>query len=273
MTKSLSAAQIAQFETDGYLFPLDCMSAAEATDCRTRFEAFEREAGNSAHKVLRIKSHLIFPWLVEIARHPKILDAIEDLIGPNILAYLSSLWFKNANDPSYVSWHQDSAYYGLDPHDVVIMWFAFTDSTRANGCVRVLPGTHRDPDHRHDETYAADNLLSRGQSIPGIDETGAVDMELRAGQFSLHHERVVHGSRPNGTDDRRLGMSIVYVPSRVRSVVGRRSALLVRGTDAYGHWDRDPEPRFDLDPVCLEVMERWIRGYEDTAVTQEAERG
>ena len=105
------------------------------------------------------------------------------------------------------------------------------------------------------------------------DETGAVDMELRAGQFSLHHERVVHGSRPNGTDDRRLGMSIVYVPSRVRSVVGRRSALLVRGTDAYGHWDRDPEPRFDLDPVCLEVMERWIRGYEDSAVTQEAERG
>ena len=83
----------------------------------------------------------------------------------------------------------------------------------------------------------------------------------------------MHGSNANASDDRRLGMSFVYIPTRVRSVIGRRPALLVRGRDAYGHWDPDPVPRFDLDPVCLDHMERCIGGYGDRAVRQEAERG
>lgn len=272
MAKVLTPEQIAQFEERGYLFPLDAMSAAEAAALRARFEAYESGIGDSAHRHIRIKSHLAFPWLLDVARHPRILDAVEDLIGPDILIYLCTLWFKNANDPSFVSWHQDSAYYGLDPHDVVTMWFAITDATPEMGCMRVLPGTHRGPDRSHVETYHPENLLSRGQTIEGLDVSGAVEMPLRAGQFSIHHERLVHGSAANATGERRMGMSVIYVPSHVRCVLGRRSALLVRGEDRRGHWDPDPEPRFDLDPVCMEVMERWIAGYQDHDVQQEAAR-
>lgn len=272
MTRVLTDAQIAQFEADGYLFPLDCLTPAEAANVRARFEAYERDIGDSAHKRLRIKSHLAFPWLLDVARHPKVLDAVEDLIGPDILIYLCTLWFKNANDPGFVSWHQDSAYYGLDPHDVVTMWIGITDSTRDKGCVRVLPGSHKGPDHTHVETYDPKNLLSRGQSIDGLDESKAVDMELAAGQFSLHHERLVHGSAPNTTGDRRMGMSVIYMPTYTRCLVGRRTALLARGTDRHGHWDPDPEPRYDLDPVCLDHLERCVEAYTDRSVRSEAER-
>jgi chlorinating enzyme len=273
MGKALSDAQIRQFHDQGFVFPLSCLRPGEARQYRDRFETYERTIGESAHRRLRIKAHLAFPWLVELARHPRILDAVEDILGPDLLVYLSSLWFKNARDPSFVSWHQDSAYYGLEPHDEITAWVAFTDSTVENGCVRVLPGTHRGPDHRHVETYDPNNLLSRGQSIAGLDDRHAVDMVLRAGEFSIHHERLVHGSNTNVTADRRLGMSFIYIPTRVRSVVGRRPALLVRGRDTYGHWDPDPVPRFDLDPICLEHMERCIGGYTDRAVRQEAARG
>ena len=272
MPKVFTDANVAQFWDQGYVFPIDCLSPDEARTFRDRFEAYERTIGDSAHKHIRIKSHLAFPWLVALARHPRILDAVEDLIGPDILVYLSSLWFKNARDPSYVSWHQDSAYYGLNPHDVTTVWIGFTDSNRSNGCVRVIPRSHLAPDQQHVETYAADNLLSRGQSIDGIDDTAAVDLELGAGQFSIHHERLVHGSMANDSDDRRLGMSFIYMPTRVRSIVGRRSALLVRGQDNFGHWDTDPEPRYDLDPVTLTVMQRWINGYQDKVIEQEAVR-
>lgn len=272
MPKMLSPDQLRSFEEDGFVFPLDGLTADEAAAARAKFEAYEAGIGESAHKRLRVKAHLAFPWLTDIARHPRILDAVEDVIGPNILLYLCTLWFKNAHDGGYVSWHQDSPYYGLVPHQEATAWLAFTDSTPENGCVRVLPGTHKGPDFDHVETYDPDNLLSRGQTIEGIDDSGAVDMVLKPGQFSIHHERLVHGSNANTTGGRRMGISFIYVPTHVRSEIGRRPALLVRGTDEYGHWDPDPEPRFDLDPVCLDHLERCRSGYRDESIKQEKDR-
>ena len=272
MAGTLTQAQIDRFWNDGYAFPFDCLSAGEAAEARAKLEAYERTLDDDIHKHLRIKVHLSFLWLWELAHHPKILDAVEDLVGPDILLYLSTLWFKNARDGKYVSWHQDSAYYGLDPHDVVTLWLAFTDSNAGNGCVQVIPGSHKEPDRRHVETYAAGNLLARGQSIEGIDAAKAVKFELRAGQFSMHHERLIHGSEPNRSNDRRLGMSFTYLPTRVRCTLPGRSATLVRGADAYGHWARDPTPRRDLDPVCMEAMRRGIADYADPGIAQEAAR-
>ena len=186
---------------------------------------------------------------------------------------MSTFWFKGAGDGTFVSWHQDSAYYGFDPHIEATVWLALSDSMPESGCVRVIPGTHLGKEFPHEETYAPDNLLSRGQSLGEIDDSGAVDLTLKAGQFSIHHERLIHGSAPNGSDYRRMGISFIYVPTSVRSSIGRRSALLVRGEDRFGHWDPDPEPRFDLDPICLDVMRRWITSYTDTAIVQEANRG
>ena len=272
MGKILSAEQVAAFERDGYVFPVDAMSPDEARALGRRIEDYERETGVDATKQLRVKGHLVFPWLVELSRHPAILDAVEDLLGPDIFVYMSTFWFKGAGDASYVSWHQDSAYYGLDPHEEATVWFAFSDSTPESGCVRVIPGSHRGEEMVHVETYDSDNLLSRGQTLEGIDDSEAVDMVLRAGQFSIHHERLIHGSDPNRSAWRRMGISFIYIPAHVRSAIGRRSALLVRGEDRHGNWDPDPEPRFDLDPVCVEVMERSLAGYTDRAVAQEATR-
>ena len=261
MAKLLSQVQIEAYAADGYLCPLDCLTAAEARAYRDRFEAFEREYGEDVRKGLRVKPHIVFPWLVDLVKHPKILDVVEDLIGPDIFVFLSSVWFKNAHDPAYVSWHQDTLYYGIEPHEVATAWIAFSDSTVESGCVRVLPGSHRGRIADHVETRSENNLLSRGQTIEAVDEADAVDMVLAAGQFSLHHERLIHGSNPNRSDDRRMGMSVNYMPARVRSVIGRQPALLVRGEDTHGHWDPDPEPRFDYDPVCVAHMKRCIAGY------------
>jgi ectoine hydroxylase-related dioxygenase (phytanoyl-CoA dioxygenase family) len=272
MPKILTQAQIDQFWNDGYVFPIDGLSGEEAADCRRKLEAYEASIDGPISKYVRIKCHLAFKWLEEIAHHPKILDAVEDLIGPDILLYLSTFWFKDAKDGKFVSWHQDSAYYGLDPHDVLTLWLAFTDATPENGCMSVMPGSHKWADQQHEETYDGNNLLARGQTIVGLDDSAAVQMPLKAGQFSIHHERQLHSSGPNISDDRRLGMSFTFLPTRVRCLLDRRTAILVRGTDEYQNWEYDPRPRQDLDPICMDAIQHWIKEYANPGVAQEAVR-
>ena len=142
MSKILTQAQIDQFWNEGYVLPFDCLTTEQARDVRTKLEAYESTVDGDISKYLRVKVHTAFPWLMDIARNPTILDAVEDLIGPDILLYLSTFWFKDANDPRYVSWHQDSTYWGLSAPDVTTAWVALTPSTRANGCMRAIPGTH-----------------------------------------------------------------------------------------------------------------------------------
>ncbi|MEC7490351.1 MAG: phytanoyl-CoA dioxygenase family protein [Pseudomonadota bacterium] len=272
MPKVLTKTQSDQFWNDGYVFPFDCLTPEEARACRDKLEAYEGTLDDDITKHVRVKCHLAFRWLWDLAHHPKILDPVEDLIGPDILLYLSTFWFKDSKDGKFVSWHQDSAYYGLDPHDVITLWLGFTEATPQNGCMRILPGSHKWPDQTHDETYDGDNLLARGQTIVGLDDTAAVEMPLKAGQFSMHHERMLHSSGPNISDDRRLGMSFTYLPTRTRCLLGRRTAILVRGKDDYHHWDYDPEPRADLDPACMETIQHWIKAYADPNIIQEGRR-
>ncbi len=253
----------------GYLAPFDGISAAEAGEMRADLDRFRRETGTSAGE-LQMKGHLCFRRACGLCLRDSILDVVEDLIGPDILVFAARFWIKEGNDGTYVSWHQDSAYFGLDPHHLVTVWLALTDSNGDNGCVRVLPGSHRGPARAHVETFAENNLLARGQSIEGIDDSEAVDLELRAGQFSCHHERIVHGSRPNRTASPRIGLGIFYIPAHVRSVTGRRAALLARGEDRHGHWDRDPAPRADIDLEILDHVRAAGLRYRDPRHGQEA---
>jgi chlorinating enzyme len=271
MPGPLSPAQLEQFRHDGYVMPFRAMSAVDAARCRQRIEAYEASSGCDANATLKIKGHLAFPWLVELGRKSVILDAVEQLIGPNILLFGASIFAKNACDPRYVSWHQDSAYFGLSPHEEVTAWVAFTDSNPANGCLRVLPGSHRGHDLKHVETHARDNMLAKGQTIMGVDESAAVDLVLSAGEFSLHHERTAHGSPANDSADRRIGFAFFYMPTHVRSTIGRRKALLVRGVDTYRHWDPDPLPSTDLDPVSLAYLRSVWGHYKDGDIKQAAD--
>jgi hypothetical protein len=271
MPKKLTEAQIAQFRAEGYVYPFDAVGAAEAAEYRKRIEAYEVQEGIDANRTLKIKGYLAFPWLVELAKNPAILDAVEDIIGPNILLFGASIFAKNGRDPRYVSWHQDSAYFGLSPHEEITAWVAFTESTIEKGCLKVLPQSHLGADLRHVETFAKDNMLAKGQSIEGIDEAKAVSMELAAGQFSLHHERTAHGSGPNRGADRRIGFAFFYIPTHVTSLLGRRPATLVRGVDTFGHWDADNLPRHDLDPVSMKQLSGAWGEYKDGDIKQAAD--
>jgi len=252
-TKVLTPAQLDAYRRNGYHFPSRALSAEEAFAYRNKLESAEASVGGPLRGPLRNKPHLIFTWAAELVRHPAILDAVEDVLGPNLLCWSSSFCTKEKRHPSYVSWHQDSTYWGLSRPDIVTAWVAFSVSEVANGCMRVIPGSHLKDQLPHKDTFAENNLLTRGQEVAvQVDANSAVDIELQPGEFSLHHVRIVHGSEPNPADYRRIGYAIRYLPTDVRQVVGERdSATLVRGVDDFHYFDAEPRPKADLDPEAV----------------------
>jgi ectoine hydroxylase-related dioxygenase (phytanoyl-CoA dioxygenase family) len=252
VSKLLSRAAVDAYRRDGYYFPVRAISANEATDYRRRLEAHERRTGAPLQGNWRHKTHLLFTWADELAHNATILDAVEDVIGPNILCWTTNFFIKEANSPGFVSWHQDATYWGLEPDDVVTAWVAFTKSDLESGCMKVIPGTHTQSQIPHVDTFHQDNLLSRGQEIAvEVDESKAVDVLLQPGEISLHHIKLVHGSMPNRSSDRRIGYALRYIPTHVRQTKVRDSAMLVRGVDTYRHFDAEPRPRRDLDEAAL----------------------
>lgn len=197
----------------------------------------------------RFKTHLLLPWCAELVRHPAILDVVEKLLDtPNLLCWSSGWAIKApATEPStdagpFYSWHQDSTYAGItEPERIAVVWAALTPSTRDMGCVRVIAGSHLKGQLPHVETFAELNMLARGQAVDlrscGLDEAAAVDMELAAGEFSVHNFYAVHGSDPNRSSVQRIGLQIVYMPTSAKPICGRGSALLVRGVDEFRHWE------------------------------------
>ena len=265
----LSPDQLKFYKSQGYLAPLSGISRDRAHWMQGELDRFKQERGISAGSI-HFKGHLVFKWSYELASSPEILDVIEDVIGPNIMVFASKFWIKDGGDGAFVSWHQDSAYFGLDPHEQVTAWVALTDSHQGNGCMRVIPESHLGAAQTHNETYDEKNLLARGQKIENIDDSKAVDLELKAGEFSLHHERTVHGSLANDTNSDRIGLAFFYIPTHVKSTLARRTACLVRGEDKYGHWDADPIPRFDFDPEVMKIVDQARESYVDPSVVQES---
>ena len=244
----LSRKDVQLFSERGYYFPQRVLTSTEAANYRARLEAFERSQGGPLTGALRNKPHLLFTWIDELVRHPTILDSVQAILGPNLLVWSSSFFTKEANDPAFVSWHQDSTYWGLSAPDVVTAWVGFTDSNAGNGCMQVIPGTHLKDQLPHRDTFADNNLLTRGQEVAvEVNPNDAVNVILQAGEMSLHHVRLVHGSPPNTSNDRRIGYAIRYVPTYVYQTAGNRdSAMLVRGIDTYKHFDPEPRPTIDF---------------------------
>ncbi len=271
MTTSLTADQIAHFQQEGWLAPFRAIDSAEAAKAVEWVNAYEVRHNVNVNKHLKIKGHLAAPWIIELGRNKAILDAVEGLIGPDIMLFGASIFAKAGHDGSYVSWHQDSAYFGLEPHEEVTAWVALTESNTANGALQVLPRTHTGPDLKHEETYEPNNMLARGQKLAIADDSQAVTLELQPGEFSLHHERTAHGSKANTTDTRRVGFAFFYVPTHAYVPAGRRTALLVRGQDRFGHWDTDPLPAVDFDPPAFAAMRAAWGAYRDGDVKQAAD--
>ena len=242
MSKLLSPAQVAAFERDGFVCPVPVLSTTEAQAARTELEAWEAAQGGPIDFPEKSKSYLLFDWADQLVHHPAILDAVEDLIGPDILVYHSTLFLKEAHSAAFVRWHQDSTYFYLAPHLHVTAWVALSDASEAAGCMRALPGSHRWGSIAHDDKPAPMNMIRRGQGISERfdTETGCA-MPLQAGEMSLHHTDLVHASGANATDDRRIGLAISYIPARVRPTGAvQPHALCLRGQD-HGHFQ--PEHR------------------------------
>ena len=255
--KQLNAQQTLQFEKSGYLSPLTILTTQQASEYRAKLEAFESELGHPVQGPLRTKPHLLFKWVDDLMRNDLILDHIEDLIGPNILCWNTWFWIKEANSTSYVSWHQDSQYWGLNTDQLITAWLALSPASEEAGCMRVMPESHLGDPMAHTDLYHDDNLLTRGQEILDIDETQAVSMPLKTGQMSLHNIRIAHASGPNQSQDRRIGLSMHFMPTSAKQMnADWDCASLVRGEDHYGHFELSPRPKFDLDPDSVSHHEK-----------------
>ena len=216
MGKFLTEKQVEDFGANGFVPPFSVATTDLMQGMRSKLESFEQAQGGALRGSQRFKNHLLFKWLSDFIRTPRILDAVEDLIGPDILVWSTDWWIKESRSPQFVSWHQDSQYWGLDSDRLVTVWVALSPATVQSGCMRVLPGSHVGPDLAHKDTYHDDNMLTRGQEIGGVDENLAVNLEVATGEAALFAYRIAHASHPNQTDDRRIGLAIRYIPPDTR---------------------------------------------------------
>ena len=265
MPKALGPDQVDAFRRDGFVAPVPALSPEQAAAYRRRFEDYERANDGWYALSKGQKIHLLQTWVAELVTNDRILDGVEDVLGPNLLCWGTSLFVKDALDPHYVSWHQDSTYWGLDKPDVVTAWVALSPSTRESGCMKMIPGSHRLDQVPHRDTLAEHNLLTRGQEIAvEVDEDEAVSIELAPGEISLHHVRTVHASEPNRSNGRRIGVALRYIAPHVRQLAGERdSAMLVRGEDPFGNFVHEKPPRRDMDTDALAEHARIMRLRQD----------
>ena len=231
----LSSNQLKQYKDQGYVSPIEVLTNDEALLARNEIELIEKKMPNEIDKSGRYNVHLISPKLDSIVHNSKILDAVESIIGKNILVCSTTLFIKNPHERGFVSYHQDAKYIGLEPHNWVTAWVALTDSNENNGCMRMWPKSHLDIKD-HNEKFNEGNLLTRGQTVENVPENEVKSIELKAGQMSLHHPRIVHGSGINKSNDRRIGFVIQsYIGTNVKQILGQNSVQLARGEDQFNY--------------------------------------
>jgi len=270
MPLRLTPDQIEQYRRDGYVSPVRVMPEEDAIALRREIEAFEAAQGAPIGGKQKTKCALLFPSVYELVSRKELLDAVEDLIGPDILMYQNGAWFKEPDTDAYVSWHQDATYYGMEPLDLVTCWVALSPATPETGCMQVLRGSHRNGQLPVEYTEVRpDNLLASGQNtLIEKDESKIATMPLRPGEMSMHHVCLVHSSRPNRGTDRRMGFSIAYMGPHVRQTTTlRATAMLMRGTDTGGHYPLDELPPVAPDdPATIQRHARAVTLYRDKAI-------
>lgn len=264
MPKILTQQQVDQYHEQGFLSPIDIMSEEEALSYKERLEAIERDHPEEVHSKNRNNAHLSLACLDELVHHPVIVNAVEDLLGPNLSLWGSVLFIKEPQSTGFVSWHQDATYMGLWPHDFVTPWLALTPSNRENGCMSMIPGSHTDHIRKHEDTFGENNILTRGQVVRDVDESTAVDLILKPGQMSLHHAEIIHGSQPNLSKQRRIGFAIQsYGPPHVQQTVGKNYWMPIRGENGGENRIELRRPRFDMEPQSVAKRKEVNENFAD----------
>ena len=238
MGKYIEDDQIRHYHDKGFLCPINVLTRDEIQTCNSEIEAFEKASGQPIDFPYKSRCHQIFSWADALVHHPKILDAVEDVIGPDILCYHATLWIKPPQSNSFVRWHQDGTYFFLEPAVHVTAWVALTIADDDAGCMQVIPGSHKNEFLEHNDDSNPDNLIPRGQGLAiNVNTEHAVSMPLQAGQMSLHHTKLFHASFNNKRDTRRIGFGISYIPTSTKDIGKTKAhALLVRGKDNYNNF-------------------------------------
>lgn len=280
MPKILSKSQVAKYHRENFLAPVEGIGAEKARYYRSCLEAYEMERGGPPlpAKDLR-KTHVLLPWAAEVVREPQILDAIEDVIGPDILVFNSTFFIKEPQSSAITAWHQDATHFGLQPYEHVTAWLALSAASRESGCMEMVLGSSALGQLWH-KPQALKHSINAGSQVIVEDfkAEAIVPVELNPGQFSLHHTLVIHRSEPNHSMDRRIGIGISYIPARVHHIGTRRmTATLVRGSDQFGNFELEPDPR-DLSPADAKAGHhtaylRYREGYDEQIKWHQAAYG
>ena len=253
----LSSNQLKQYEEKGFISPINVFSKEKAKEIRNEIELIEKNMPKELEKSGRYNAHLISPLLDEVTHNSKILDAVQSLIGENILVCGTTLFIKNPNEKGFVSYHQDAKYIGLEPRNWVTAWVAITNSNEKNGCMRMWGGTHKDNLKDHDQKFNEGNLLTRGQTVKNVPKEKTTPLVLEAGQMSLHHPTVVHGSELNKSNDRRIGFVIQsYIAANVKQVLGKNSVQIARGVDEFNYHEKIGRPQKLLDEKDIKLKKQ-----------------
>ena len=253
----LSDQQINFYNEKGYISPIDVFSTKEAKEIRDEIENIEKKWPNFLEGLGRNYVHIISPIFNKACLNKRMLDAVESIIGKNILICGTTLFIKNANEKGFVSFHQDAKYIGLEPHNWVTAWVAITDANENNGCMRMWPGSHKNNLKHHNQKFDANNLLTRGQTIENVPIKETEPVILKAGQMSLHHPTIVHGSGINKSNDRRIGFVVQsYIGDNVNQILGKMFVQLARGKDRYKYhqYSNIPEEFMNIKDIeCRDI--------------------
>jgi non-heme Fe2+,alpha-ketoglutarate-dependent halogenase len=273
---ALPADKVMQWKHDGFLSPFPMLDEDELVACRQGVERYEAWLGApvNAHPEMKWRTmpYLLMPWAARLARDPRILDKVEDLLGPDIMIFTSTFFIKEPHSPTIAAWHQDSTYYGLEPREEVTVWIALTEASEAAGCMDALPFQGNPRQLSHVSRVVKDSVNRAGQVITEpLYDSVPVAMPLRPGWFSMHHGLCPHRSGPNTSSHRRIGLGLNYIPAHARpSGSVRQAALLVRGTDRYGNFEPARWPKDELGEKEVKAHERAVSLYRDGYLEEEA---
>jgi non-heme Fe2+,alpha-ketoglutarate-dependent halogenase len=272
--KALSAKQVENYRRDGFLFPMSVLTPQEAAQALRDLERAEQHIGSPIPKAegkWRGAAYTYLPWADALVRHPRVLDVVEDVIGPDILVFWATFFIKDPGTPAFTAWHQDATYFGLDPYEHVTAWIALSDASEQAGCMEVISARGAPRQMHHVAARMEHSINGAGQVIvEPIDDSETTVMALKAGEASLHNTLCLHRSPPNGATHRRVGFGISYVPAHIRPTGSyRMPARLVRGTDRYGHFDHLPAPAAEFDPAAVALHDQVYKRFRENYHEQE----
>ena len=240
---SLNVKQLEDYDNHGFVSPIDVLTLEEATKIKEEIEYIEKKWPNELIGLGRNNVHYISPIFDQVCHNSKILDAVESIIGKDILVGGTTLFIKDPDKKGFVSWHQDAKYIGFEPHNWVTAWLAITDANEENGCMRMWSGSHKEKIKEHKDTFNENNLLTRGQTVQNVPLEDTTPNILKAGQLSLHHPMIVHGSGSNKSNTRRIGFVIQsYIGTNVDQVIGKVYVQQARGKDNFKYHEHTKRP-------------------------------